>query len=495
MQVSPYSLLTEYISQEDQAFLAKSMDSTPSFTEELARQLKSGEWESLIPHCDRAAFPIQTLKLFNEGQITDMQWSTSQLFFNVYPQHPPETVRFIPLFPNKQQGLLATSMIRATMKIAFAALVDFRTRFIDVLQENRNIPEDKGTMYWSALQEKQFYTRLWKQYPPSEHCFMLVPDNIISYQDVLSVMDRISFIIGFNHLSRLKVNKRPVRMIPSRGMMQAMIESCTAYPLLPRIRLGLSPTEGMLKALKADSRDLYQSFAPLEHLTPSSADNNPANPAYGEVEIHDFYHQWLASHIPLSHRLLFIDFADAVQAFLDSHPTPFPVAEKFRDLIVDMEHFFYWKAGLPIEGETVFENSKGLKRFSHEILFWLTLGSKYNMALYKHGFHVTTLHLPFIQFLVHWILEHHLSLTEHSSSICGLMISQEDTPHKDQLFNFYNQIRTELAKLLNERLKNLISDDCEELINLKAYFKTAPNSFVKDYMYQTAAPHLPADRD
>lgn len=489
MNISNYATLTEYLTPDDKALLAKGMDTTPSMSEILTRQLKTGEWETLIPHCDRTTFPLQTLKLLKEEQISAMQWSTSQLFFNVYPHHDPKTVRFIPLFPNGQQGLLATNMINATMKIAFSALIAYRKSLGDQLHENLSIPVDQGHKHWNEKQEKQFYARLWKHYPASEHFFMLVHNSDPAESPTVGHL--ISLKLGFNMLSSLNVGKKPVRMIPSRGMVQALIEATTVDAPLPLYRLGLSPNEGLHEALRLNGRDLYQSFDPVKHLSADTVDKHIANPAYAEAELHDFYHQLMLGHVPPAHRKVFTDFGDAVRAYLETEKNPFPPASEFFGLIVDMEHTFYYIDDKPKEFHEILKKKHIKDQFCPEIVFWLSIGNSYTRALKRCQLPYTTLDPSFNQSLARWTIQHHEELNSHCKPIADMLISDEKMPKVDRKFNLYYELRHVIKIQLRDRLIEMIQEDCEELTKLKDYFSKAPDTFVKTYLFRLAAPFLP----
>lgn len=471
-----YKILTEYLNPDDKALLATSMETTPPLLEELTQQLVSGEWQTLFPSCDHTAFPIQALKLFNEGRITAMQWSTSQLFFNVYQWHDPATIRFIPLFPNGKQGSLATDMINATMKVAFSALINHL-----ITLKSKDIPVDRGAKHWNLKQEKEFYSHLWKHYPPSEHCFMLVSEN--ARTEEASAADHLAFRVGFNMLSRLSVNKKPAQMIPSRGMMQALVEVRTQNPPQPFYRIGASPTYGLHEALRRNARDLYQTFAPLRHLSMVRVDGFIANPAYAEAEYHDFYHQMMLAHVPYPHRLLFIDFVDAIKAFIDCEIESFPVVETFLGIMVDMEFNLYFTANSPNEYDDIFVKALNRHPFTQESFFWLSIGDCFTRALNVHNLPADTTNEPFFRFLAKRCIEHHEVLSSNCQSVADQLISNEKPLFLDRKFNFYLDLRYAVKIELRALLLEKLAEDCEELTELNAYLRTAPDTFVKSYFY------------
>lgn len=480
MQISSYETLVEYVSPEDLACLDKGMASTPSLSEDLLRLMQSGNWESVLTRCDRSAFPLQALKLLKAGEITATQWSTSQLFFNVYPCH--DKVSFIPLFPNGQRSRFASNMINATMKVAYSAIIAYRKSLGDQLPPHLSIPVDKGVKHWSAEQENQFYARLWKHYPASEHVFMLVADDTSLIEPTIA--DHITLRLAFNMLSRLSVDKKPMRMIPSRGMTQALVEATTPDPLNALYRLDVPSTLSMRAAMKTNGYNLYQSFAPLQHLSVTQIDQFPVKPAYAEAEFKCFFYQVFTSHIPLAHRKCLAAFADAVQATIDYYGKECLIEEKFITYLIDNDHSYYFMAQSPPEYQALARKDHRQKQLPKEILFWMNVGSAYSQALDDFQFLSDTQNPYFIELIAAWLIQHHEQFTSFCRPIADLLISDQEMPLVDYRFNFYYDLREKVQNQIKESTLNQIKEDCEELTQFKAYFRTAPDTFVRTFQYE-----------
>jgi hypothetical protein len=330
-----YDILTAYLKLSDKRDLTQQLEKIEA-DPALADKINKGDWGTLFKECDLELFPLQALRCLKEGFITDMAFSTSQLFFTVWTdeeniQETCAPMRFISVFNNKNERTRnADLMIDATMKLVSSSYekrllhkigLNLETKEfkfnIKYAQKYNKIEGQKDKTTWNLEQKKRFYLKLLKL-PHSEHSFLLVHDSLI--EDVndkhVSVIDAINFKYGFNALSRLCVNDKPMRMIPSRGMMQAYLEAMSPDTTpLPMYRLSPSTVLGLHYTLKANGKDLFQSFKYLPQYIPLLVDSYPASSRYVEAELHDLYHHMRISHIPLIERQLFIELTDELLAF------------------------------------------------------------------------------------------------------------------------------------------------------------------------------------
>ncbi len=314
-------------------------------------------------------------------------------------------MRFIPIFNSKKERTIkADSMIDATMKIVSTswkkyieeqhsiisnevtnALLkgvedgDVKGQFQQIKTDCMNEYTEKLNKYgddkhWTSEQKTTFYRKL-LNLPASEQNFLLVYDNSIEnvkqgYEKTL--MDAINFKVGFNALSRLYVNDKPMRMIPSRGMMQAYLEAvCPAAPY-PIFRFGLSSIKALHNTLKANGRDLFQNFALLPQYNPLEVDSYRVLARYAEVDLHDFYHQMRISHIPLNDRQLFNDFADKLLDYAGVKPVRNNFARALALKIIDMEHPYYDEN---LKKLCTYTEDTKLQLFEPEQRFWQCLDS------------------------------------------------------------------------------------------------------------------------
>lgn len=358
--IQAYDTLTTYLKPIDKNLLEKGLNELKEdgdFFLSLARKINLGNWQSLFNENNSELFPLYALRCLKDGLITPMTFSTSQLFYTVLTHEENKNLTDKPmefieaLNANQKRTQRADKMIDATMRIApSAALLRMKLALqesgssVDQGEYAKNVDllkqEFGEAYYWTPLQKKQFYLNLLK-YPASEHSFLLVNDSFI-VDGASSVMDVINFDIGFNALSRLTINDKLMRIIPSRGMMQAYLEAINPKTTpKPIYRFGLSTLSGLHNTLKDNGRDLFQSFTLLAHLTPAIVDSRPASTRYVEAELHDFYHQMRISHIPLNDRNVLNCFADKLLAIAKSQTPRNKVASALAAQIIDMEHSYY----------------------------------------------------------------------------------------------------------------------------------------------------------
>lgn len=140
-----------------------------------------------------------------------------------------------------------------------------------------------------------------------------------------------------------------MRMIPSRGMMQAYLEAMSPSTTpKPVYRFGISTLRGLHKTLKLNGRDLFQSFKFLPEYLPTMVDKFPVAKRYAEAELHDFYHQMTITHIPLNERELLNIFADKLLSIAVAKEERNKFASAFAAAIIDMEHVEY---AIPIQND------------------------------------------------------------------------------------------------------------------------------------------------
>lgn len=387
---------------------------------QIADKITQGAWVTLFKD-NFQQFPQQALLCLKNGLISDLSYSTSQLFFNVWNAHE-EPVKIISVFNNLKIVNQAEKMIDATMKIFSPSrkkwLIENENKKIEGLSETELIEElsyvfidiflrmkisDKfgEVCNWSIEQRRLFYINclvsqgnadqdaiktmendalipLVKQYlqnafakkllnkygdellwtkeqrtvfymkllklPVSEQCFLLFDDDSVAdkvHGNKACATNQLNFKLGFNELSRVCVKDKPMRMMPSRGMMQAYLEAVCEDVPRPVFRFSFSTIIGLHNTLKANGRDLFQYCVLLSKPYPSKIHSYPAFIQYSDAELHDFYHQMRVSFIPLRERKMLNDCADLLLACAGSKPIKNQFARAFALEIIDMDHFYY----------------------------------------------------------------------------------------------------------------------------------------------------------
>ncbi len=399
-----YEQLVEYLSDDEKSELEKQLSQHPYSPEEnaaYANMIAEGRYHDLFIEINDNEHPARLLQCLRDGKITTMQYVTSQMFYNVMT-HQDNVGKKIAieriLTKDKKIIKLSAVKIEATMKIASSSLQAFiqqaKTKFkpsrffsgstttlppmhellaainTDHLEEaaKQNLAD------WASEAEKNKFYRLLSEMPASEQFFLLMDDPFFDGQNFAeqqSVIQHINYRLNFNIFSRLRVDKIPKLMIPSAGMMEAYLQATRPEThISPVYRFGLSPIEGLFNTMREDRRDKIICTPILPNSTPKVADNIPANIAYAEAELHDFYHQTLCSNIPYADRQVFIKLIDELDRLATKNPKTKIYVDAIRNLLIDMEFRAYDRH----IDKSIF--LKELKKYiATDIIyrFWLTL--------------------------------------------------------------------------------------------------------------------------
>ncbi len=385
-----YNQLTAYLSADDHAILEKGLSALPeSLCSDaiLAEKILNGCWKEIFDKTNPALehFPLQALRCLRAGLITDMTFSTSQMFYNIFTHadHAHREIRIESIYQanNNKRNINSCNMIEATMRIyssSYRAYLEQKKKeqeeqlllinqvagsgLATILSIIGGSQSTYDTSAWndeakSALSEwdnesKEKFYALLKALPASEQQFLVLPDphfdgKSFTYDN--SVTKEINYNVGFNVFGRFRIkekadskNPTPVCMIPTRGMMHAFLEATRPATIpTPIYRFGLSPVSGLYETMKAGGRDMYQSFAPLAHLNPKDVDGHPALPSYAGPELHDFYHQSRAANVPANETKLFAEIAGYFFHLSKTQPSCTEYAAEFGAQIADMEHGTY----------------------------------------------------------------------------------------------------------------------------------------------------------
>lgn len=359
--------LTKYLKSEDKDKLQLN-NYSPEHLEEITQLIHQADWLSISKIND---FPLYALFALKEKKISGMEFSTSQIFYNTLTHVDNKNqTEIIPLF--NQQGELnprAEWMIDETMKFFSDSNDEFAKQTIIKLKNTikpnlfsmfSSLPTVTEIQTWETYlkisaelakesdwtpQERQQFFFLIKTLPLSEQYFLLIQDDFDAAE---TVTRRINFGLGFNPLSRLLVNEKPMIMIPSKGMMQSYLYA-TRGNLAPHLvsRLCLSTWRGAYETMKHNGRDLYISFKPLLHLEPKLVDTYASSSRSAEAEKHDgIYHAARFADIPLLMRQFYFEIIDALWPTLTcSSPSKTTLTQLFTEAvakrIIDMENTAY----------------------------------------------------------------------------------------------------------------------------------------------------------
>jgi hypothetical protein len=459
-----------YLDNSDREKLQQGMEKAPAYPA-LSEKVLSGQWNELVNY-NPIAFAFQATRSFKEGNLSAMCLCTGLTFTELW-NHPGNVVpgkRIVSIFPDGNLDELARRMINATMKVASAALIEYRTflRSLGILKDKLEFPQPSEEKVWNEKQEIEFFNGLSTRFPPSEHYFLILPDAEFNV-NYMSSGERMSFDLGFNAFSRLYLSKKRVRMIPSRGMIQAFIE--VLFPntaVQPVYRLAVSTLQVLFDTFKErQARDFFQSFAPFSHLTPSHADGNRTDQRFGEFAMHDFYHQALVSNIPLQERQLYFAFIECIQTYAESHKEN-PFFTKFAEELMDMELPYYKHTQPNALFHRIFygKTSRPLQLTLQE-QFWISIGGVYVRCQEKLKLRITEHDQPFFNHLADWLIGNHLTLSSIHPEILEPLSNEKDPSFKDGFFNFYEILKFNfLLPKLNQRLVDICEKGYEALLEI-----------------------------
>lgn len=357
-----YEDITAYLTDDDVANLKLNIYPIEQL-DNIAHMIKQGCYEQIATTKN---FPIHALLALKHAKINGMEFSTSQIFYNIYTHpHNRKYVKIISIFKNGQITQQANVMINATMKLTSASHLAFLKR--DPVKNAGKIAKlnnQLDKLDWTSEERNKFFAIL-KNLPISEHFFLLIPDHDLYCKKTLTI--RINFEMNFNVFSRLIVGGKPMIMIPSKGMMQAYLEA-TRGKQAPRLisRFGLSPWKGLWEGMQAKekSRDFFVSFQPLAYLNPGLVDNHLAPLHSAEIEKHDgLYHGIRFADVPAKITDLCAALAKVLWPSLSDAISQITYVEKLKRLYaqrcIDMDY---------LEFDRHKQDDK-----SHEDLFWINI--------------------------------------------------------------------------------------------------------------------------
>ncbi len=310
------------------------------------------------------AFPLSALLALKKGLIDGLTFSTSQLFGNAINWRKPwEETEIIPLFAGDAINDQAWRLIKETCQ-PFTG-----TQFSHEFKNE----EEEEEPYLNDDQLNTFF-ELAKKLPPIDRQFLLYPEtNPIRREGTskTTVSVIINAQVGFNALSRISDSEReiPLRMIPSKGITQALIIAKWG-DLAPTLisRFLISPSSVLDNQIPANEREFCLNFAYLPLVT--KADSWDCDLKMNEVELHDGYHGYIFGSIPLASRIKFSDSARIFKNRIEAY-------EKFDDRfafrcayesLVDMEHGVYSHY-----------KKEEIKKLEDQI-FWTSIGISLNKA-------------------------------------------------------------------------------------------------------------------
>ena len=301
--------------------LLSNLKNVDGFVAGLSRELRTTPWDASNYYYSHPKLPLYAWRAFTSETITRCQLSTLLIFFSALHAKKTEGSPFIP----QQVSIFKDAEGNPNPQ----AVQIMKSSFISQLD---------GFNFVSFSQFKMFMQRM-NQLPLSEKQFVLIEDPLVG-----TITHRFNEI-GFSIFSRF--NTKKIRMVPSLGMMQTLINVLFREPVKINPIFGSSKGSDIRLNGFRGFRDMMFDFPEVYH--PQVADDNNLAPPVDFI-YHDFYHAFIAAGVPIPHRKLAI----ALSTFLWK--------KDLIDLVktlVDMEFDAY--------------RSDSRRGFSENSLFWYTL--------------------------------------------------------------------------------------------------------------------------
>ncbi len=296
-------------------------------------------------------YPYYGLLALKNGQFSPEQFSTLMFFWAATQAHFREDVKVVSLFDSNG------SVNLQAMEIITNTLIPWNSTTSD----NLNIK-----FYLTPSELDHFFEKI-KQYPKSGAQFFITPDregcgveknakiNLVKFlMRERTVTQQIAISTGINIFGRfVSEENTPSRMVASFEMRQAFLTSKfgnAAVSLHPII--GLSPKEAIEKNGLTNTREMALPFPNVFY--PNEADNYPLGEPLDFVD-HDFYHAFIASHIPSEHQKAFVKTAGIFKEFAlkPQYKSVSKVLLEMHEHLIDMEHGVY-RTSTPLRKSNTF---------------------------------------------------------------------------------------------------------------------------------------------
>lgn len=372
-RIETYEDLMMNLDQSEKGQLEREMEALPENDKTINLELVTNaihnpDLEDSI--WEHSLFPLFALSALKEKKIDGMDFSTSQLFYNAM-NHPKNKghVKIIPLFINNSYNPQALALIEETLE-----------PFVSQYHNEQEIPNDSpyadtyglGRPLMSSAQIPVFLDMM-ARLRPLQRMFLLVPEpQPLSWKRNMELQETMNGSVSegintktpnFNVFCRIsdKLFKVPLRMIPSKGMLQAYIfaigGNCT---LISQFKF--SSYDYLKRGILVNERGMCLNFAFLTQI--DTADTIPCHLEANELEFHDFYHIVVMSFIIKQDRRKFYGFAILLERILEKEPTLKDLIHSLYESVVEMEAIPYQKL-ISLQEEDV--------ELPREPLFWTSL--------------------------------------------------------------------------------------------------------------------------
>lgn len=288
-------------------------------------------FDPVDPIFNNKTFPFYALQAVEQTKLPREDFCTLMFYWCLRARTPSITqqdIQSIPLFSDEHDCPKARAILKASFLYAPDKDDPESTLEPVELLDDRQIDDFFLQMRGHSAFEQQFF---------------LIPDKEFlgpNMEHLRTVTNVINQDLGFNVFGRVEVEGKAMRIIPSFSMMQTCLNVAfgeNAAEIFPVFLI--SPLEQLETKILQGKRD----FAiPFPHLNlPGLADENYA---FGiDFPMHDWYHLFLFSSIPIKDRKKLLDFLQIVKRSVTKLPEPEKFYEAFHSAIVDMEIVHYLK--------------------------------------------------------------------------------------------------------------------------------------------------------
>lgn len=281
-------------------------------------------------------FPLYALLALKQKKISGMTFSTSQLFYNVM-NHPANKgkVQIISLYNEETINPSAWNLIQETAQ-------PFQSQFKNEIKISSYLP-------FMTSKEQSALFDLMRKLPSLEQMFLLIPEpnpmtshirEMVRQSNAGTVTEIIqSQELGFNVFGRLSNLhlKEPMRMIPSKGLMQAYI-LVTGGDSSFITQIGLANDKVLKQGILLNERPMSLNFSFLKKA--QQADGYECLEEANEEAYHDFYHIDIFKLIKQD-RPKFYGMSEALQKIAFQYPSVKGVADILDRDCIDMQHVMY----------------------------------------------------------------------------------------------------------------------------------------------------------
>lgn len=284
-------------------------------------------WKELASD-DMKNFCCQILQLFHQKKIDYYQFTTAVFYWALRQEYKPQEIEIIPLFLNNGDiNPLAQNSILQTFK---SEQLPFCTeKHCEILFE----------MMKTAPESEQFFFAVnYKECPQKT-----TPSSFDNTNTITEELRK----LGFNIFDRYRMKNEEKCMIASLSMMQILLNITTGkQAILFAPTIGLSTDNDIKNNGIYDTREMGTPFEGVD--LPDIADGAKIRFKY-EFWKHDFYHGFVASMAPSSHRKVFIKFAKVLKK--TSLKMNLELKNEIIRRLIDMETGVYFNKILKDFGE------------------------------------------------------------------------------------------------------------------------------------------------